>query len=186
MLKLLFHKAIQGYEKQFGYDATYLHEVLDASIVAFIKFMLFQTMANHRDGVSTEAWYAAKLAGALSEDCGPCSQLVVDMALKDGVPQQVIAALLRGDMDKAGEDASLGFRYGQAVANRDPSIAALVESVKKRFNERGLVALDFVASSARVYPCLKRGMGHGMACVRLTVGPEEIITQVDADMLALR
>jgi hypothetical protein len=186
MLKLLFHKAIRGYEKQFGYDATYLHEILDASIAAFVKFMLFQMMANHRDGASKEAWYAAKLAGALSEDCGPCSQLVVNMALKDGVPQQVIAALLHGDMDKAGEDAALGFRYGRAVANRDPSIAALVEAVKKRFSQRGLVALDFVVSSARVYPCLKRGMGYGMACLRLTVGPEEIITPVDADMLALR
>jgi hypothetical protein len=183
MLKLLFHRTIRRYEKQFGYDATYLHEILAASTAAFIKFALFQTMSNHHDGVSKQAWYAAKLAGALSEDCGPCSQLVIDTALRDGVAPQTIIALLRGGIDDVDEDAALGFRYGRAVAMRDPAIGSLIGAVKKHFGQRGVVSLDFVVSSARVYPCLKRGMGHGMACVKLTVGPETIPVQREAEVL---
>ena len=74
MFKSYLHRTIAAMERAFSYDATYAHEMLDASTPAFVKFALFKTMASHRDSVSREAWFAAKLAAAMSEDCGPCAQ----------------------------------------------------------------------------------------------------------------
>jgi hypothetical protein len=174
MLKPYLHSYIAKMERTFGYDGVYLHEVLDVSLPAFLKFALFQAMSSHRDGVPREAYFAAKLAGALSEDCGPCSQLVVDMALKDGMDAKVVAALVCGDVEQAGVDAALGFRYGIAVATNSPDAAVFAEEAAEKYGKRGLVSLAFSVASARVYPALKRGLGHGAACQKIVVSDETI------------
>ena len=180
MFKSYLHRKIAAMEREFGYDATYTHEMLDASLPAFIKFALFQGMANHRDQVPREAWYAAKLAAAMSEDCGPCSQLCVDMALKAGVDAKIVAALVHGDFARAGVDAALGFRFGQAVATNAPEAQALSSEVKTRYGERGLVSLALVVAGSRVYPTLKRGLGHGATCQKLVVADEPIAVKMAA------
>jgi hypothetical protein len=40
---------------------------------------------------------AAKLVGAFAENCGPCTQLVVDMAQRDGVAAQTLRGVLQND-----------------------------------------------------------------------------------------
>lgn len=175
MLKRFLHGRIRALERAYGYDGGYMHEILDASTLAFLKFGLFQVMSDHRDHLPKDAWYAAKLAAALSEDCGPCSQLVVDMALRDGVASSSIAALLRDDMSGAGDDASLGFRYGRGVAQNSADCVTVAEEAEKRFGKRGVVSLDFAVACSRVYPTLKRGLGHGAACAKLTVSDETIV-----------
>jgi alkylhydroperoxidase family enzyme len=174
MLKRYFHRNIAKLERQFGYDATYLHEVVDTSPAAAFKFFLAQAMAQHAVGVPKEALYAAKLAAALSEDCGPCVQLGVNMALADGMPRQKIEAMLRGDIEEAGVDAALGYRYGMAVATNSVNVLAEVERARLRFGERGLVTLAFAVASVRVYPTLKRALGHGAACTKIVVSDHEI------------
>ncbi len=173
MLKSYMHKQVSKFADAFGYDATYFHELIDVSPMAAIKFQLFQFMAKHRDQVPADAWQAAHLAGVLCEDCGPCTQLCVDMAIKEGVAPEKMAALLRGDVEQAGPDAALAFRYGVAVATNG-TLLELVEQVRKRFGERGLISLAFSVTSARVYPSLKRGLGHGAACLKIVVHDEII------------
>ena len=174
MFKSYLHGKVAAMERAFSYDARYVHEMLDASTAAFLKFGLFQKMGAHRDGVSREAWFAAKLAAVLSEDCGPCAQLMVDMALKAGVDAKIIAALARGDLERAGADAALGYRYGLAVATNAPEAVALSVDAEARYGKRGLVSLALGVASARVYPALKRGLGHGAACRKLVVANDTI------------
>ena len=175
MLKRMLHRSIAKFEREFGYDATYLHEVTDISPAASIKFMLFQLMSNHRDGAPREAYCAAKIAAALSEDCGPCTQLVVDFALRARMDPKRITALLRGDLEQAGADAELGFRYGIAAAQNTLDAPALAAEVETRYGKRALVSMAFAVASSRVYPALKRGMGHGAACTKITVSRETVV-----------
>jgi len=175
MLKRMLHRTIAKLEREFDYDATYLHEVTDVSPAASIKFALFQPMANHRDQAPRDAYCAARIAATLSEDCGPCTQLVVDFALKAGMDPRRIAAILRGDLEQAGEEAELGFRYGIAVAQNTVDAPALAEEVKKRFGKRALVSMAYAVACSRVYPTLKRGLGHGVACSKINVTDETIV-----------
>jgi hypothetical protein len=174
MFKSYLHRKVAAMERAFGYDATYVHEMLDASTPAFLKFGLFQKMGSHQDNVSCEAWYAAKLAAVMSEDCGPCAQLGVDMALRAGVDAKIVASLARRDLVGAGADAALGFRYGEAVATNSPEAPALAAEAEARYGKRGLVSLALAVAGARVYPTLKRGLGHGAACQRLVVANDTI------------
>jgi hypothetical protein len=175
MIKYWLHATTRKFERSFGYDASYLHEIIDISPAASFKFGLFQIMSSHRQHVPSEAFYGARLAATLSEDCGPCSQLIVTAALRDRVRPAVITALLRGDLEQAGPDAELGFRYGIAVSQNTGDTTALVEKVEKRFGKRALVSLAFAVASSRVYPALKRGLGHGAACSKIIVAEETIM-----------
>jgi hypothetical protein len=177
MLKAFFHGKIRAMERAFGYDATYTHEMLDASTPAFLKFAMFQSMAGHRDGVPPDTWYAAKLAAVMNEDCGPCAQLVIDMALKAGVTPSSLAALARGDIAGAGEAAAFGFRYGEAVAANTLDVPTLAAEAETRYGKRGQVSLAMAVAGARVYPALKRGLGHGASCQRLVVENDPIVVR---------
>lgn len=177
MLKSYFRRKIDRMEGAFGYDATYVREILDNSLPAFLKFVLFQSMASHRDGAPREAWFAAKLAAALTEDCGPCAQLMVDFALRDGVRPDILAALIRRDPSSAGPDAALGFRFGLAVAANAVEAGELAAEAEARYGKRGQISLAMAVAATRVYPTLKRGLGHGAACQRLRVLDETILVR---------
>ncbi|HEY4941260.1 MAG TPA: hypothetical protein VII56_07515 [Rhizomicrobium sp.] len=177
MLKALLHGQIRKFERLFGYDGTYMHEVADASTSAGWKFALGTWVSQHRQGVPKEAWYAAKLAAALAEDCGPCTQLAVDMAVKGGVEPEKMAALIRGDIEAAGDDAALGYRYGIAVATNSDAVLELVEEARTRYGEKGLVSLALVVAFTRVFPATKRGLGHGAACAKIDVANQSIAVQ---------
>ena len=174
MLKSHFHRKIAKLGQAFDYDVSYLHELLDASPPAFVKFALFQPMSRHREDVPVTTWFAAKLAATMSEDCGPCSQLMVDMAIRAGVAPAIVAALARGDLTSAGVDASLGFRYGRAVAANAPEADVVAAQALAKYGRRGVASLAMAVAAARVYPALKRGLGHGATCQKLVVGEEAI------------
>lgn len=174
MLKTLMHAYVRHFERQWGYDASYMHDVVDASPAAIRKFAFIMPMSKHRQDVSKDAWHAAHLAGALSEDCGPCVQICVDMATADGVEPQKLASLIRGDIDDAGPEAAFGFRYGMAVATNADTTLSLVDQARKRYGERGLVSLSFSVTTARMFPTLKRGLGHGALCAKVIVKDETI------------
>lgn len=175
MLKWLLHRQVRKFEGAFGYDASYVHEIVDTSTSMALKFSLFQMIAGKTNDVPPEVLYAAGIAATVSEDCGPCAQLVVNMALRDGVPAHAIAALLRGDLESAGKDAELGFRYGVAVAQNTSDTAVVSEKVEKRFGKKGLVALSLAVAFGRVYPAVKRGLGHGAACAKIKVAQETVV-----------
>ena len=174
MLKSWLHRRIGRLERTYGYDATYLHEVADISVPAALKFGLFQIMAYHDEDLPRDLGFAARMAATLNEDCGPCAQLTVDMALESGMSPQPIAALMRGDLASAGDEAALGFRYGQAVAANTPAAAPLAEEVERRYRKRALVSLAYGVASARGYPALKRGPGHGAAGPRIQVAQHSL------------
>ena len=180
MMRALLHALIRKFETARRYDAAYLHEVVDASLRATWRFLSFERMSQHCEGVPKEAWFAARMAATLSEDCGPCTQLIVDEAVRRGVAPRVLSMLLRGQLPEEHGDAAFGFRYGKAVAGKAADASLLAEEAKRRYGERGAVSLAFGVATARVYPALKRGLAHGAVCQALTVGRETIVVERSA------
>jgi hypothetical protein len=79
--------------------------------------------------------FAAKLAGTLAEDCGPCVQLMVTMAERGGVPADTLRAVLRGDDTALDADVLLSVRFARASLARDPAADALREQVLARWGK---------------------------------------------------
>ena len=173
MLKGYFHRYVRRMERHYGYDATYLHEMADASLPAAIRFTIMQMAAgNWRADAPRDAWCAAGIAGALVEDCGPCVQIATDMAMEAGMRGEVIAALLGGRPTDA--QAQLGFDYGRALLNGSETLDALRERIETQWGKRALLALSLRAMTGRNYPVLKRATGHARTCQRVRIGADEI------------
>jgi hypothetical protein len=169
MLKFLMHAQVRKFEREFGYDAGYMHELVDLDPMAFWKFSRVAYAGEHRGGLPAEAVYAAKLAATMHEDCGPCAQLVIDFALKAGVAPGALAALAAGDLAAAPPDAALAFRFARAVLTRGADLDEATAAIERRFGRRGPALLGMALTIARIFPVLKRAMGHAHACTRLDV-----------------
>lgn len=174
MIDWLIRRRITAFERAFDYDMSHARDLLGLSRKAFWRFSRAQALAEYREGVPLEAWYAAKLAATLSEDCGPCTQLAVDMARRAGVSDATLRALLLSDVAALAPDASLGYRYAVAALSRDAALPALRDEVLSRWGPPALASLALVITAARMYPMLKYALGHGLSCQRVRVGEETV------------
>jgi hypothetical protein len=174
MIRRLLHSLIRRFEKRYGYDATYLHEIADTSVGAFMKLGLAQAMSAHREGVPLEALFAARITAVRFEDCGPCAQLVVNMALEAGVGPAMVRAIVARDPDRMSSDAALGMGLADAVLAHASTDAARA-AVLARFGEKGMVTLAYSIAATRIYPTMKRALGHAHTCERLRVGGETVV-----------
>lgn len=168
MLKSLLNRMIRRMERQWRYDASYMHLMTDVSPWTALKFAVVTRLVNRGDAPA-EAVAAAGLAGTLAEDCGPCTQISLDMAAAAGVSPAILRGILAGDAAGMGESAALAYDFARAVLAHDAEADTLRDEIVKRWGEKGLVALALAITTARMYPTLKYGLGYGKACTKVTV-----------------
>lgn len=169
MLKAFLSRQIDKVERLWGYDASYMRHVLRASTGSFLRFGVVPGLVD-RKAAPGAALAAAGIVGTLAEDCGPCTQIGVDMAAAGGVDPEVLRAILAGDAAAMGDDAALAWRFARASLARDMTTCdPLRDEIVRRWGDRGLVALGMALTTARMYPALKYALGYGKACSRVTV-----------------
>src|ERR1700733_7864493 len=149
MIKRILAGVLDRFSRKWNYDASYAKDILDADLRAFMAFARVQGLGAYRHGVPCGAWYAAKIVFALHEDCGPCTQLTVDMAEQGGVKPEVLRAVLAGDIAAMPADVALAVRFAEAVRVRAPEADELREAVLASWGTRGLVSLAFAMTVAR-------------------------------------
>ena len=173
MLKALLDRfAIRPFEREFSYDASYLRAVLAARPMTFLQFGLATSLVRRRDAPA-EALAAAGIVATLREDCGPCTQIGLDIAVKGGMDRKVLRAILAADEAGMGETAALAYRFAQASLDRDMATAdPLRDEIVRRWGERGLVAIALTITTTRMYPTLKYALGFGKSCSKVTVAGE--------------
>lgn len=175
MVTWLLLKAVSSMERKFAYDAGYLRYLARHDAAAFRKFAMATVLSFHRRGVPPEAWHAAKITTAKAEDCGPCTQLLVDMALKDGIAPDTVAAILKDDTAAMGADAAVGWRLARAVVgHRHEDHDLAISTATTRWGERGHAVLAVAITGARLYPTLKAGLGYSRECRQLTVAGHSV------------
>ena len=184
MLKWFIRRRLAAFEKKFGYDASYMHELLNEDLGAFLAFAKITGMGNYHKGAPAAAIFAAKLVGTMAEDCGPCTQLNVTMALQAGVDGKQLAAVLARDDDAMSPDVALAVTFARAALAHDPEADVHREEVVKRWGKEGLYSLTFGLTAARVYPTVKYALGYGKACQRIVVEGKPISVVRDEAMTA--
>jgi len=169
MLKAYFTRYLDRFERQWNYDAGYMRDVLAVSPASFLKFM-FGTQAADRKAAPAEAIAAAGLLGTLTEDCGPCTQIGVDMSTAQGLDPALLRAILAGDEAAMGETAALAYRFAKASLARDMEACdPLRDEIVRRWGRKALVAISLTLTASRMYPTLKYALGHGKACSKVVV-----------------
>jgi len=174
MFSRLLRAGIDAIERRYDYDMSYAREMLHVSRPAFTQFMRATRISRFNERVPPAAWFAAKLATTMAEDCGPCTQLIVQMALEASVAAADIRAVIAGDESAMSDDARLGWQFARSVSARDVLLDELRAKVTARWGKQAVVSLALVIAGARLYPTVKYALGHGQSCRRVRVGDIEI------------
>jgi hypothetical protein len=169
MIKWILHKAIAKFERNWGYDASYMHDMIDASPRAAWLFSRVTAMGQFRRDIPVDAWCAGGITAVRHEDCGPCTQLAVTMAERAGVSPAVLRAVLTDNEDAMPPDVALVWRFTRATLAHDAAADACRDAIVQRWGRRALVSVAFAITAARIYPTLKYALGHGKACMRVVV-----------------
>lgn len=174
MRRLIARRLLDRFEHRYGYDASYMRMMLEVAPSAFFKFGKILPVAQYHRAAPAEACFAVKLTGALAEDCGPCTQLVVEMAREAGVdPGQVRAVLTRNE-SRMTQDTRTGFRFADAVATESASAGKARAAVRDQWGDAGIVELSLALALGRVFPMTKAAMGFAKTCRRVDVAGHSV------------
>ena len=171
MFRRLMIKMIKGMEKMTGVDAPYTYHLLDVAPARLLRFSLIKTVEGRRQVTPPAVYHSAGLASAMVEDCGPCVQIHVNFALKDGVAPDILRALVARKFESVPREVATAFKFGEAVS------AGTVadewrDEIRQRWGDKGVAELAFTVAVARFYPAVKRGLGFAHSCERVIVGSE--------------
>src|SRR4029450_12077238 len=158
MFKWLMHRGIAAFERQWNYDAGYVHEMIDADPRAAWMFQRATGLGKYRKDVPVEALAAAAITAGRHEDCGPCTQLGVSMFERNGVDPKVLRAVLTETPAMMPPDVALAWRFTRATLEHDPSARRYHYEIVKLWGPRAVMSLAFAMATARMYPTVKYAM----------------------------
>ena len=174
MRKFFARRALKSFGDRYGYDVSFMEHMLDLSPQAFFKLSHLTALAHHREVAPKEAFYAAKLVGAVFEDCGSCTQLVVDLAEEAGMSLKCIEAVLTRNLTSMGVDTALGFRFAEALVRREPEIDEAREIVRGQWGDAGVIDLTLAVQIGRLFPMIKAGLGFARSCQRVRISDHPV------------
>jgi hypothetical protein len=169
MVKRLMHRMIRGFERQWNYDAAYVHEMIDADPRAAWMFQRATSIGKYGKDVPIDALAAAAITAVKSEDCGPCTQIGVSMFERAGVDPKVLRAILTQTPSQMSGNAALAWRFTRATLDHDPAADEYRDEISRLWGKRAVISLAFAMVASRMYPTVKYAMGHGKACTRVVV-----------------
>src|ERR1051325_8161215 len=169
MLKWLIRRRLDAFQRKYDYNVDYARDILEADTTALLRFGRLEGLSVYRRDIPLDVYYAVKLIGTLTEDCGPCTQLTVAMALHDGVAPRTIAGVLEGNEAALGDDIRLraprapptprptagvlegneaalgddirlGVQFARATLAHDPAADELRDAIVARWGRRALVS----------------------------------------------
>ena len=170
MLTWLLKRQIGAFESKYDYDMSYVRHMLAVDPAAVWTFGKVQALKSYRKDVPRDAYMAVALVGTLVADCGPCSQLMVSMALEEGVLPETIAAVVSERYDALSEEVRLASQFARASLAHSPEADSLRERIVQLWGERALFSLAFALVTSQLFPTLKYALGYGKTCKALVVG----------------
>ena len=174
MIRYFLKMGMRKLAKRYSYDTSYMSHVVETSAEAGVRLSLLPLFTQFQGPkAARNVWAGAMLGSTQEGDCGPCVQLIVDMALEAAVPKDQLALCLQGDAVAAG-DVGLGFRFAQAAIANVHELEDLRAEIDRRFGPAAVTAASFAAASRRIYPVLKRGLGFGQTCSSVKASHETI------------
>jgi hypothetical protein len=148
-LTALANSRLDAFEHEWSYDASYMRTIFGAGVGAMRAMLALERISKFRKGIPLAPWFAAKIVAARAEDCGPCVQLVVDMAARAGVPAATLRAIVAHDHDALPDDVSLAVRFTEATLAHAHEAGTLRDEIVARWGNDGVVSLAFAILGGR-------------------------------------
>lgn len=169
MINAIFEQAIRFMEHKSGESADWMRGIARTSKLAVIKFGMFIPLASHRPVCPAEVVHVARLAAVRHEDCGPCLQTVVNQALAEGVAPDIVQTVIDGKISALSPMLADIHRFTMGVVVPQHYDEQLRQSLVTRLGEAAMVEVALAIATVRVFPTVKRALGHGLSCALVKV-----------------
>jgi alkylhydroperoxidase family enzyme len=169
MLGFIVRRKIRSGEKRLGVSMDYLRHMYEHAPDAFWKFTKLMPATQYRQKLPAAPYHLARLVATRHDDCGPCTQIVVNLAKEDGVEPAILKAALAGEVDELPESLRDVYRFAEAVVTASGDAEKYRERLRKVFGEEAVVELALAIATARIFPTLKRGLGYAKSCSAVKV-----------------
>jgi alkylhydroperoxidase family enzyme len=164
MLGYFLGKQIDKAEKQLGASLDFLRHVARVSIPDLLRLRRLSLLANHRSALPPAPFHVARLVAVMSEDCGECVQIELNLARKAGVRAEHLQAVLAMRPSDLPEELGDVYLFAECVVQNSGDIEPIRSKMRHRYGERGLVELAMALALARTFPTVKRGLGYASTC----------------------
>jgi alkylhydroperoxidase family enzyme len=164
MLTYLIRWQIRGLERRLGEPLDYLRHMLTASLGAFRAFVRAARVAAYRKHLPVAPCHVARIVAVRHEDCGPCVQTAVNLAKADGVPADVLRAVLDRRVNDLPEPLRDVYRFAEAVVEVSGEEEPYRARLRQVFGEAALCELALAIATCRLFPTVKRALGYATSC----------------------
>lgn len=164
MINYLIAKKLETFEKTTGESVDCMRDLLRQSRQGFFLFMLFVPLTKYRGALSKEDFHVARITTMKHEDCGPCLQTTVTLALLDGVDVGLVQKVIARNIPSLPLSIQSVIAFTEAVLARTEDLDTRRDEVVLRLGERAPADLGVAIAAVRVYPVLKRAMGYAKSC----------------------
>ncbi|MBX3494355.1 MAG: hypothetical protein KF899_15420, partial [Parvibaculum sp.] len=141
MFGFLARRLIDAQERFTGSSADYARDLHAGSPAAFWRFTIAMMASRYVKTLPPEVYCVAGFGALRAEDCGPCVQIGVNLALAQGISPAVVRAAATGDTASLSEENRLAFEFAHAVATRDFRAEELRPMIERNWGKAGLAEL---------------------------------------------
>lgn len=132
MIRNLILKRLDKEERALGESVDYVRHIVRISLPAFFKFALFTPLAQHRRKLPPTPYRIARIVATQDEDCGTCVQIEVNLARKEGVPADLIRAVLNNRPEALPPELADVHRFAKAVVEASGQEDELRQRIRER------------------------------------------------------
>ena len=177
MNKSIASYLLSDFKKKYSYDVGYLENLADVAPGAFYRYLLCTPLSSYRSEAPLGPYMVAKMVATKHFDCGPCLNLVINMAREVKLDDKTIHAALTGSMGALSDDEALAMQYSNAVLEQNAvALKELEMQIVNRWGEKGLTDFAIAVAFAAFYPILRRGLGHAHSCEPVMKELEKLVS----------
>lgn len=156
---------LRTFSSQYDYDTSYMEHLLGLAPAAYDKFAAAMGMSQAADALPADAAAVAKVATLLGDDCGPCLQLSLRMAVERGVSRDLLGTVLDHPERLPQPLHDIYLHARQVVAGENGDLER-IHRLRETFGDQAFGELCVVITGARLYPTMKRTLGEARSCHR--------------------
>jgi len=159
---------LTAFGQAYDYDVSYLLQLNDASPGAFAAFRAAQALSSFREELPLDAHFVTRITAMQGEDCGPCAQLNLRMAVEAGVDRELLATLLDSpaQLPSPLQDVRA---HTQAVVTGAVQDHERTKRLRQQYGEAAFAEIGACVAGSRIYPTLKRALLGQSHCQKLTL-----------------
>lgn len=155
---------LEGFQNHFGYDTSYMKEMLKENEEAYAMFEAFLPMASYVNKAPKDVIFIAKITSMKNEDCGSCLQLNVDMAIEAGVSKELIHEIIFNEGKNLSDELKTVYDFTLLVGNKKEVSKDLYEKMNKLYKKEVIVELALAISATKIFPTIKRVLDDLQSC----------------------